>query len=772
MNYSRCRSITIFIAAFAAPVVLLFIVLLRLGVTPFGAITFLRVDMNQQYSAFLTYLRSIVQGENDLFYSFSMNGGGNFYFLFAYYLANPINWMMAFVPMEMIPDAITWLILLRFGLCGLAMCCYLYRIKPESFGWGTLLFSTSYALMSFTLVCAENYFFLDGVILLPFVLIGIEDIFERKTFTAYALALGSMLLIQFYFGYMVCLFSVLYFLFKWLLIAEKNGPDWIAARRFFIGSLIAGMVAAIILVPTFRALGSSVKSPPETISFLETKFPFFDLVGRMRTGAYMADDWKEGLPNVYSGALVTVLFVCFFGLKSVGRREKVLTFGVLILLWLSFVFFWLELAWHGFGIPQWWHYRNAFLFSFWMIRAAYLVFSRIQLQIPRLRMSGLIVLVLLNLSLNAAVILSENLSESKSAASYAAHIREMKPILRSLASDDGTFKRIENLAMRDTNDPMRLGYQGLTHYSSTVGSETVLFPLRRLGIEQRHYQTRFTDGTPLATVSLFGIQNVIDKDARIVSISTALPVAFLAPRSIIRFFDFEYLPYENLNRLYPLLSGMNFGSIYSPIETVIKTKTAGGTVWTLPITSVHPIYMYTAGNDTLPNRVEGSSYTDQVTFLTDESILLGLKSSGETMRLISLPGGGINGTDEAADRIFYSEDREILARYAEVIQARGFDLEKIASSYLRTEYTSDNGEGYLFFSILYDEGWRAYVDGEERLIIPALKAFMMIQADAGTHTVELRYTPPGFKESAVISIFGVLIWLVSAVYVRLRQPFP
>ena len=60
---------------------------MNLGVYPFGEGTFLRADMNSQYSAFLTYLRSILLGENDLFYSFSMNGGGNFYFLYTYYLA-------------------------------------------------------------------------------------------------------------------------------------------------------------------------------------------------------------------------------------------------------------------------------------------------------------------------------------------------------------------------------------------------------------------------------------------------------------------------------------------------------------------------------------------------------------------------------------------------------------------------------------------------------------------------------------------------------------
>ena len=54
--------------------------------------------------------------------------------------------------------------------------------------------------------------------------------------------------------------------------------------------------------------------------------------------------------------------------------------------------------------------------------------------------------------------------------------------------------RIENLDIRDSNDPMRLGYQGLTHYSSTVSYADYLFPLRIFGVPQRHYWTTVTEG--------------------------------------------------------------------------------------------------------------------------------------------------------------------------------------------------------------------------------------------------------------------------------------
>ena len=92
--------------------------------------------------------------------------------------------------------------------------------------------------------------------------------------------------------------------------------------------------------------------------------------------------------------------------------------------------------------------------------------------------------------------------------------------------------------------------------------ESVLFPLRRLGVEQRHYRTRFTKGTPLAAVSLFGIREIVDINLSAVPNPTALPFAFSAPTSIIRSVPYEPFPYENLNRVYPVLSGEDFGLIY------------------------------------------------------------------------------------------------------------------------------------------------------------------------------------------------------------------
>lgn len=64
---------------------------------------------------------------------------------------------------------------------------------------------------------------------------------------------------------------------------------------------------------------------------------------------------------------------------------------------------------------------------------------------------------------------------------------------------------------------------------------------------------------------------------------------------------------------------------------------------------------------------------------------------------------------------------------------------------------------YLFLSIPYSNGWKAYVDGEETEILKANFAFMALDLKAGEHEIELRYHTPGLKAGAVLSCIGAVI---------------
>lgn len=62
----------------------------------------------------------------------------------------------------------------------------------------------------------------------------------------------------------------------------------------------------------------------------------------------------------------------------------------------------------------------------------------------------------------------------------------------------------------------------------------------------------------------------------------------------------------------------------------------------------------------------------------------------------------------------------------------------------------------LCFSIPYNKGWTAYVDGEKAEILPTNTMNLAVELGEGEHTVELRYQTPGLSAGAAVSAGGLI----------------
>lgn len=71
---------------------------------------------------------------------------------------------------------------------------------------------------------------------------------------------------------------------------------------------------------------------------------------------------------------------------------------------------------------------------------------------------------------------------------------------------------------------------------------------------------------------------------------------------------------------------------------------------------------------------------------------------------------------------------------------------------------------WLFMSIPYSSGWRAYVDGEETEVWQANIGFSAIVIPGGEHEVRFVYRTPGIIVGAVISVVSAIILLVLGLY--------
>jgi uncharacterized membrane protein YfhO len=69
-------------------------------------------------------------------------------------------------------------------------------------------------------------------------------------------------------------------------------------------------------------------------------------------------------------------------------------------------------------------------------------------------------------------------------------------------------------------------------------------------------------------------------------------------------------------------------------------------------------------------------------------------------------------------------------------------------------------DGNLFFTIPNDDGWVVKVDGKKVKTKTALDLFMTVPLTAGTHNIELKYTPKGLMVGIFITTIALLICLI------------
>ncbi len=69
-------------------------------------------------------------------------------------------------------------------------------------------------------------------------------------------------------------------------------------------------------------------------------------------------------------------------------------------------------------------------------------------------------------------------------------------------------------------------------------------------------------------------------------------------------------------------------------------------------------------------------------------------------------------------------------------------------------------ENYVFYSVPYEDGWTAYVDGKQTEIEKVNVGFMAVKVGAGEHTVRFRYVAPGLKLGTVATLGSALVFVV------------
>ncbi len=331
------------------------------NVGPFGDKSFIIVDGLHQYMPFFSVLYDKLKTGDTFFYSFRTGLGVNFLSLFSYYLSSPLNLFILLFKRSQLNTAVSLLLVFKIAISGLTAGIYFYH-RSESPDLSVVAAACLYALNSYMTGYSWNVMWLDAIMVFPLIVLGIERLAEEGDGRLYCIALFYALYGNYYIAYMICIFSVLWF----LICPFRNFRQFfLRGLLFAFYSFLAAGMAAFLLIPAYMGIRQTASGGAMALPAHGWLTGFVDLLNRQFDLAMpISHDNFDGNINLFFGisSLFTMLLYLFN--REIRWSDKIKRILLLAFLYLSFNETILNFIWHGFhdqyGIPN----RFSFLFGF------------------------------------------------------------------------------------------------------------------------------------------------------------------------------------------------------------------------------------------------------------------------------------------------------------------------------------------------------------------------------------------------------------------------
>lgn len=338
-----------------------------LGMWPFGEKSAMMVDMHHQYAPLLAELRHDLLHGGNLLYTFEVGLGANVLPLFGYYLASPFNVLLLLFPERLLAEGILFITLLKNALSGALFALCVQQLFGKR-GLHIPITAVMYSMMMYLLAYSWNLMWLDVIMVLPLVVYGFERLLHTGKFLTYVLSLAYALYANYYIGFMLCIFLVLYYL-TYCVRSRRTGQQMGQSFARFAGCsvLAAGLVAAL-LIPVYFAL-QNTSAAGSSLPDITNTLDIWQLLGR-----HLADTSPTvragNLPNIYCGVLTALCVPLFATNRDIRPRRRAAFMALWLVLLFSFLVNWTDLAWHGLHSPNDLPYRFSFLYSFVLLLMA------------------------------------------------------------------------------------------------------------------------------------------------------------------------------------------------------------------------------------------------------------------------------------------------------------------------------------------------------------------------------------------------------------------
>lgn len=799
MNLDKIKKYSYYPIAFLIPFLIVVSIFISLHLTPFGNANLLISDTGTQYLSFLTYLRNELLSGKFSFYSFSLSLGDNLFPLMAYYLLSPFNLVLLFFPANQITTAIDLIILLKISTIGLTMSYFLKKVYQLRLS--NILFSTIFAMSGFVALYFYDLMWLDALILLPLVTLGLRKLFYQGSSKLYVFSLLMTIVTNYYLGYMTCLFSVCYFLYLCLL--EKKFSKQIVGK-YLVSSVLSGLMSAVILIPTLMGMMQTSKQQLKLASFLPT--PTFGISALSQLGV-VGSDYAQRIshdPSFYMSCLVAILVLLFFFNRNIARRQKNSAGFLLLTLFLGLFVRTFNTVWHMFQQPEGFPFRNVYFFTFFAIILAYEAFQQknsykniflataivagmvtvgyffairnnqlvnikyLPISLGFIIASGLMLSIYQRSNYYKAILvfltcleLAVNFNFGLTGASfgdqgpYEKNYQIENKWFKKIQASDQSFYRVDNekslingafdIKYNNYNDALLFGSRGVSLYSSTLNDQTRQM-LNKLGYFSRNSRRIGSLGGTKLTDALFAVKYRLKMSKNDYDLFTnkVLTLGTVADKSILKI-TLGSNAFENQELIWKSLTDKVEDYFLTPqvqsssAKTVVVKPQVSGDLYLLKPKGLTKL---TANNKKIDiSSVSTGDVLDLGKYQANQSVTINSSKTIPIKRLAVLNGS-------AFEQSVAKLNRQKLNVY-----------KATASHFLGTVRMSKNNQG-LLLSIPYDKGWQIKVDGKKVPLQRVVGNLSYLKLTKGFHQVDLQYQVPGLKLGEIISILSIIIYFV------------
>ena len=374
--------------------VALFIVLLVYfcyEIIPFGDSIIYRMDLYHQYGPLFSELYDRLTSAESLIYSWNSGLGSSFLGNFYNYLSSPVSFIILFFGHKNTFEAVAAMIAIKAVLSSMSMSYYLKKSQKAD-GFTIVAFGIMYAFCGYFVAYYWNIMWIDAMYILPFVVLGIEKIIKEGKCSTYIIALALAIFSNYYIGYMLCIFSCIYFIYfyfcslneikiKKSILSKNKGffkkfADsffWKSGLKFAFSSLAVGLILLFMLIPLAFILNSSSATAGSAPDEYKSYFGIFDFLANHLAGLEptIRSSGEDVLPNVYCGMLTVLLIPLYLFSRRISSTEKIASIILLAVMYFSFNINFINFFWHGFHFPNDLPYRQSFIYSFILLIIAF-----------------------------------------------------------------------------------------------------------------------------------------------------------------------------------------------------------------------------------------------------------------------------------------------------------------------------------------------------------------------------------------------------------------